>query len=185
MSAEKEDLIWSLKMLGASLLIVIIVFLMGCQPQERGDSDHVAVVGASLCVDVWDDGLDVFYTWAELGGFQTYCRGGLKATDISWMPQGYPVTILNLGDNDAFYQVPINEFRDHYQDLVDQVDGELWCVLPLQVSDPSGQYRSAIGDICSNTIDLWQCGWRSRADDGIHGNWKDHQDVYYKCFKHF
>lgn len=167
------------------ILCVTLFSLVSCVLQEEGDANHVVYIGDSIPCRVYDSSSQ-YLTYAELAGFDNYCTPGIAAVEIEYIPKGYPVTIIGLGTNDAFKKIDLERFRSHYKALTEQVEGELWCVLPLQIADVTGEYRAIVGDICGHrSIDLWSCGFESRAKDKVHGNWKDHQYSYDKCFKYF
>jgi lysophospholipase L1-like esterase len=94
--------------------------------------------------------------------------------------------IIHLGTNDAGWGVPLEEFRQHYVDIIGSIDPDLSvvCVLPPynDWNTPVDPFRATVMEICPTVWDVPT----SHRSDGIHPNaWGQfwHATVIYQLMK--
>lgn len=138
-------------------LLMMVAFLAACSgggsssdssDKPKKEPKEFFVIGDSLCHFTYPENSEgkkqTHNNWPDLLGFKSDCLAGRSITDDYEIPPGN--IILSLGSND--FKMDEEEFYSHYSAIVDQVDGELWCVLPIF----EGLHEDAIRSLCVNII---------------------------------
>lgn len=158
--------------------ILILIFLSGCgSPKTLKESDvkesDVIYVGDSLCIAMHDPS-DL--TAQQQVGIYSDCVSARKITDYGLLPGGFNVYFIALGTNDVG-NTSVEEYGENLQSKLDSVDGDIWCVLPMDLEFyDAPPYRYEMLSRCPNVIDPVDWGVVPRHSDGIHWNNIDHNN---------
>ena len=167
----------------AIFIIVMLLFTIlgatGCVDEValyEGDNNAL-LIGDSNCTSVRMLFDKLSYVVA---GISADChRGRTLVSNFDWPDK--PVIFLALGVNDAMNNGDDLEALVRYQDkliwLMDNQNGDVYCVLPVVSKDFEGfsveDYRDSMHSFCLNTIDPLELGVTVGAGDGIHWNITD------------